>query len=124
MDGVLIDLLNAKWNTFVKSRFYRQFYLFCFYFVFTLVSFTLRPGPIKLEEEEQDQLTGATTTSNFVSYNETTFESTTLDDHISLILQESNASFLLEAWNISDYNVTSDIVASNETPFKKEDYNW
>ncbi|KZC09064.1 PREDICTED: transient receptor potential cation channel subfamily V member 5 [Dufourea novaeangliae] len=45
MDGILIDLLNAKWNTFVKSRFYRQFFLFCFYFILSLVSFTLRPGP-------------------------------------------------------------------------------
>lgn len=45
MDGILIDLLNAKWNTFVKFRFYRQFFLFCFYFVLSLISFTLRPGP-------------------------------------------------------------------------------
>lgn len=45
MDGILVDLLNAKWNTFVKFRFYRQFFLFCFYFVLSLVSFTLRPGP-------------------------------------------------------------------------------
>lgn len=45
MDGILVDLLNAKWNTFVKSRFYRQFFLFCFYFVLSLISFTLRPGP-------------------------------------------------------------------------------
>ncbi|XP_017757214.1 PREDICTED: transient receptor potential cation channel subfamily V member 5 [Eufriesea mexicana] len=45
MDGILVDLLNAKWNAFVKSRFYRQFFLFCFYFVLSLISFTLRPGP-------------------------------------------------------------------------------
>ncbi|XP_034948098.1 transient receptor potential cation channel subfamily V member 5 [Chelonus insularis] len=45
MDGVLVDLLNAKWNTFIKSRFYRQFFLFGFYFIFSLISFTLRPGP-------------------------------------------------------------------------------
>ncbi|XP_015113210.1 transient receptor potential cation channel subfamily V member 5 [Diachasma alloeum] len=45
MDGVLIDLLNAKWNTFIKSRFYQQFFLFCFYFVLSLISFVLRPGP-------------------------------------------------------------------------------
>ncbi|XP_043266847.1 transient receptor potential cation channel subfamily V member 5 [Venturia canescens] len=50
MDGVLVDLLNAKWNTFVKSRFYRQFFLFCFYFVLSLISFTLRPGPAELSE--------------------------------------------------------------------------
>lgn len=45
MDGVLIDLLNAKWNTFVKSKFYKQFFTFAFYFLITLVCFTLRPGP-------------------------------------------------------------------------------
>nr|XP_003706172.1 PREDICTED: transient receptor potential cation channel subfamily V member 5 isoform X3 [Megachile rotundata] len=45
MDGTMVDLLNAKWNTFVKSRFYRQFFLFCFYFILYLISFTLRPGP-------------------------------------------------------------------------------
>ncbi|XP_014253746.1 transient receptor potential cation channel subfamily V member 6 [Cimex lectularius] len=46
MDGVLIDLLNAKWNAFVKNRFYRQFFLFLFYFLISLVCFTLRPGPL------------------------------------------------------------------------------
>lgn len=45
MDGVLIDLLNAKWNTFVKFKFYRQFFTFAFYFLLSLVCFTLRPGP-------------------------------------------------------------------------------
>lgn len=45
MDGVLIDLLNAKWNTFVKAKFYKQFFTFAFYFIITLVCFTLRPGP-------------------------------------------------------------------------------
>ncbi|XP_046993972.1 transient receptor potential cation channel subfamily V member 5 [Schistocerca americana] len=45
MDGVLVDLLHAKWNAFVKFKFYRQFFLFCFYFMFSLVCFTLRPGP-------------------------------------------------------------------------------
>lgn len=45
MDGVIIDLLNAKWNTFVKFKFYRQFFTFAFYFLISLVTFTLRPGP-------------------------------------------------------------------------------
>ncbi|XP_030754916.1 transient receptor potential cation channel subfamily V member 3 isoform X2 [Sitophilus oryzae] len=45
MDGVLIDLLNAKWNTFVKFKFYRQFFTFAFYFIISLIAFTLRPGP-------------------------------------------------------------------------------
>lgn len=42
---MLIDLLNAKWNAFVKSKFYKQFFLFAFYFLISLVCFTLRPGP-------------------------------------------------------------------------------
>lgn len=46
MDGALIDLLNAKWNTFVKSKFYKQFFLFAFYFSISLICFTLRPGPL------------------------------------------------------------------------------
>lgn len=45
MDGVLIDLLNAKWKTFVKTKFYKQFFTFAFYFLTTLICFTLRPGP-------------------------------------------------------------------------------
>lgn len=45
MDGVLIDLLNAKWNTFVKFKFYRQFFTFVLYFLLSTMCFTLRPGP-------------------------------------------------------------------------------
>lgn len=51
LDGVLIDLLKTKWNTFVKFRFYQQFYLFACYFLVSLVTFTLRPGP-DLDEME------------------------------------------------------------------------
>lgn len=54
LDGVLIDLLKTKWNTFVKSRFYRQFYLFTAYFLVSLVGFLLRPGPNMEEEEEEE----------------------------------------------------------------------
>lgn len=45
----MIDLLNAKWNAFVKSKFYKQFFLFSFYFLISLVCFTLRPGPPALK---------------------------------------------------------------------------
>ncbi|XP_017893600.1 transient receptor potential cation channel subfamily V member 5 isoform X2 [Ceratina calcarata] len=54
MDGILVDLLNAKWNTFVKSRFYRQFFLFWFYFLLSLISFTLRPGPAATVTEKKN----------------------------------------------------------------------
>lgn len=54
MDNVLIDLLKVKWNTFVKNRFYRQFYLFALYFLVSLVSFTLRPGPSLEDDSDAD----------------------------------------------------------------------
>ncbi|KAL4705266.1 hypothetical protein ACJJTC_010285 [Scirpophaga incertulas] len=44
LEGMLIDLLKTKWNTFVKFRFYRQFILFSCYFLISIVCFTLRPG--------------------------------------------------------------------------------
>ncbi|XP_076297480.1 transient receptor potential cation channel subfamily V member nanchung isoform X2 [Lasioglossum baleicum] len=67
MDGILIDLLNAKWNTFVKSRFYRQFFLFCFYFVLSLVSFTLRPGPSTVPDGVTTTAPTETTTESFAT---------------------------------------------------------
>lgn len=45
LDGVLIDLLKTKWNTFVKYRFYKQFFCFTIYFVISLLTYILRPGP-------------------------------------------------------------------------------
>lgn len=55
LDGILIDLLKTKWNTFVKSRFYRQFYLFTSYFLVSLVSFLLRPGPDLIDTDDDDE---------------------------------------------------------------------
>lgn len=54
LDGILIDLLKTKWNTFVKSRFYRQFYLFTSYFLVSLISFLLRPGPNVPDSSDDD----------------------------------------------------------------------
>ncbi|XP_017298846.1 transient receptor potential cation channel subfamily V member 5 [Diaphorina citri] len=71
MDGVLVDLLNAKWNAFVKFRFYRQFFQFFIYFLISLVCFTLRPGPIATHKEEE----ASNNTSNANS-NEESFENT------------------------------------------------
>lgn len=57
LEGVMIDLLKVKWNTFVKDKFYRQFYKFTAYFFISLVGFTLRP---MFSDEDDDE--GANTT--------------------------------------------------------------
>ncbi|RLU24512.1 hypothetical protein DMN91_002601 [Ooceraea biroi] len=82
MDGVLVDLLNAKWNTFVKFRFYRQFFLFCFYFVLSAISFTFRPGPSQLDENVNDTLSTRT------NFNVTATENTLLKSLQSSELSE------------------------------------
>uniref|UniRef100_A0A182SST7 Ion transport domain-containing protein n=1 Tax=Anopheles maculatus TaxID=74869 RepID=A0A182SST7_9DIPT len=63
LDGVLIDLLKTKWNTFVKDKFYRQFFMFFCYFCVSLVSFTLRNGPPPAEDDEQEGSEGGNKTS-------------------------------------------------------------
>ena len=74
LDGVLIDLLKTKWNTFVKAKFYRQFYFFFVYFLIALVGFTLRNGPVSADDASNN----ATTSSELKSLNFTGFPNATL----------------------------------------------
>lgn len=64
LDGILIDLLKTKWNTFVKSRFYRQFYLFTSYFLVSLISFLLRPGPNVSDSTDDDEDSNGSSSNN------------------------------------------------------------
>lgn len=43
LEGPVMDLLHAKWNTFVKFRFYRQFFTFLIYFIISINAFISRP---------------------------------------------------------------------------------
>lgn len=43
LEGPVMDLLHAKWNTFVKFRFYRQFFTFLIYFLISINAFITRP---------------------------------------------------------------------------------
>lgn len=55
LEGVLIDLLKTKWNTFVKAKFYRQFYFFFMYFLVSLFAFGLRPKAFGSRKDEDDE---------------------------------------------------------------------
>ncbi|XP_043509612.1 transient receptor potential cation channel subfamily V member 5 isoform X1 [Frieseomelitta varia] len=92
MDGILVDLLNAKWNTFVKSRFYRQFFLFCFYFVLSLVSFTLRPGPTVTPSASSPAVTSQTSVESPM----TTPKPDQLLPNVTNTFQNTNLSLLLD----------------------------
>lgn len=84
MDGVVIDLLNAKWSTFVKNKFYRQFYTFALYFIISVICFTLRPGP---PVKQQTLLSGKTNNST----NKTLIHNINATDilNLSLIINET-----------------------------------
>lgn len=60
LEGVLIDLLKTKWETFVKAKFYRQFYLFAIYFVISLAAFGLRPKAIGDGDDDADKAGNST----------------------------------------------------------------
>ncbi|KAI4495347.1 hypothetical protein M0804_001548 [Polistes exclamans] len=102
LDGTLVDLLNAKWNTFVKDRFYQQFYLFCFYFILSLISFTLRPGPSWTLENPAAPTTVASTDPTFnisdpmIMETRRILKSLRVDDLSESIAKNLTTSLLLE----------------------------
>lgn len=69
LEGVLIDLLKTKWNTFVKAKFYRQFYFFTVYFFISLFAFLLRPKAY--EEDDDDSSNNRNSTQTDVNVNDT-----------------------------------------------------
>ena len=42
IEYVIVDLLKAKWDSYIKKSFFRQFFAFTVYFIFSTIAFTLR----------------------------------------------------------------------------------
>jgi len=73
--------------------FYRQFFLFCFYFVLSAISFIFRPGPSELIENVNDTLS---TNTNFANVNATKtmlFKSLQNSDLSELVTNSFAAAF-------------------------------
>ena len=122
LDGILIDLLKTKWNTFVKSRFYRQFYLFASYFLVSLISFILRPGP-NIDEEEEDDADASNDDSDLPTNNSDNIgnKSDTL-----LMIQMLNLTKMNFNFNKTTKYLSSAMLTQRATmvPFVKEDGNY
>ena len=43
IEGIIVDLLKTKWNSFIKKEFYRQIYTFTIYFFISTFCFVSRP---------------------------------------------------------------------------------
>lgn len=72
LEGVLIDLLKTKWESFVKAKFYRQFYIFAVYFFISLFAFGLRPKAIGSSGKDDDDDKVVTNSTREDAMNETT----------------------------------------------------
>lgn len=110
LDGILIDLLKTKWNTFVKSRFYRQFYLFTSYFLISLISFLLRPGPIVTDTDDSDDAKGNSDDKHTNDDNNVNSVNKSNDTH----LYHSNRTVLiLNILNATNRHLLNDTQATN-----------
>ena len=90
---VIVDLLKAKWISYIKKSFFRQFFAFSIYFCISTVAFTLRHN----QETMQDcpaNATNATWSNMTEDLDPVTLLSTTLPD-LDLDITES----LLEVAN-------------------------
>ncbi|XP_014468135.1 PREDICTED: transient receptor potential cation channel subfamily V member 5 isoform X1 [Dinoponera quadriceps] len=125
LEGTLVDLLNAKWNTFVKFRFYRQFFLFCFYFVLSLISFTLRPGPLTQETENvNDTKTNSTNITSVELAILKSFQSSDLSDLVTNSFAAAFTSNFKSSLNVTQESlekiqlqVTSNITSALKSIF-------
>lgn len=110
LDGILIDLLKTKWNTFVKSRFYRQFYLFTSYFLISLISFLLRPGPNVTDTDDDDDAKANSNEKHDNNVNTVNNTNDTLHQH----LYHSNQTVLISnILNVTNRHLINDTQATN-----------
>jgi transient receptor potential cation channel subfamily V protein 5 len=84
MEGPVIDLLQAKWHTFVKFRFYKQFIMFFIYFLVTGAAFIYRPS----HSHGQTKPTNSSgLNSSFLFTNQTLFaEASTMNLNMTALL--------------------------------------
>ncbi|KAL8561177.1 hypothetical protein ACOMHN_029248 [Nucella lapillus] len=65
MDGLIVDLLQEKWKTFVRDKFYSRFILFIIYFCMFVTSFALRPGhDLCAHQNDTSDLSGCSQSGN------------------------------------------------------------
>lgn len=88
LDGIVSQLLQEKWKTFARFRFYRRFAVFILYFVIFAAAFLLRPGK---DQHPTYQLTNVTVNGNTSLVNNTVYDpcylmrGNTPDDIVSFI---------------------------------------
>ena len=93
---VIVDLLKAKWVSYIKKSFFRQFFAFSIYFCISTVAFTLRHN----QETMQDcpaNATNATWSNMTEDLDPVTLLTTTLPD-LDLDITESLLEMANRRW--------------------------
>lgn len=119
---------NSDKHKILFFRFYRQFFLFCFYFVLSLVSFTLRPGPIELAESTTTTSTpgidSSTTKATTFIFNSSSISASEKSlDHVINQLASDLATNLIVLLNVTSSlsllaNLTSQITSNLTTTLR------
>ena len=80
IEYVIVDLLKAKWNSYIRKSFFRQFFAFSVYFTISTVAYTLR------HNQETQQPCPANSTLNSTDLNMTSLDLTNLTSTTTSLL--------------------------------------
>ena len=107
IEYVIVDLLKAKWNSFIKKSFFRQFFAFTIYFFISTIAFTLRHNQeVERPCSENATLTNSTMNSTLAMLNITLEEME--------IMQTDPMALLITSLPVLDDSI-SEAMEMNET---------
>ena len=78
IEYVIVDLLKAKWNSYIRKSFFRQFFAFSIYFLISTVAYTLRHNQVTEQPCPTNSTTNSTTNITSLELENITSTSTTL----------------------------------------------
>lgn len=125
IEYVIVDLLKAKWNSYIKKSFFRQFFAFTIYFMFSTIAFTLRHNQELTQPcPPNSTMNGTLDNVTTLSFNESLLAGTPLftltslpmdeDDIFAGVLEKINAS-IEENETTANFTMVNMTSASNET---------
>ncbi|XP_067949718.1 transient receptor potential cation channel subfamily V member 5-like [Watersipora subatra] len=73
VDGMVVNLLNEKWSTFLRFKFYRRMFIFFAYFLVFMIAHILRPREADYIKKWYPTTNGTSSNSTLSGYNETIY---------------------------------------------------
>ncbi len=112
IEGVVVDLLQTKWNSFIKKTFYRQIAMFTIFFLISTFCFVARPRTPKFRCVNNTLTTNASTLSTLSSFD------TSFDDFLTTLGDEEYASSdLVTSSPYTEEDLLNNVTLFNSTMF-------